>query len=212
MGRLSTVLLMIFSGTLALTLLDNATQAFNILLLSGAGSGSIYLLRWFWWRINAWTEIIAMIVASIVAIILVLFIPDESVAWGVLDGFTVKLLFAVFCTSVAWITATFLFPPESNKTLRNFYRLTHPGGPGWAKVVREAVAEGDDIDIKDRGQAWEMLIQILCVFMGCIVIYSMLFSIGSYVYGNYLTGAVLSVVSCGGIIFLFKSFGKLRAN
>jgi Na+/proline symporter len=212
MGRLSTILLMVFSGTLALTLLDNATQAFNILLLSGAGSGAIYLLRWFWWRINAWTEISAMIVASAVAIILVLFVPDESVAMGVLDGFTVKLLFAVACTTVAWITATYIFRPESAKTLRTFYRLTHPGGPGWSKVVKEAVAEGDDIDIKDRGQAWEMPIQILCVFIGCIVIYSMLFSIGSFVYGNLLTGIILAAVSCAGTVFLFKSFSKLRAN
>jgi len=211
-GRLSTILLMVFSGTLALTLLDNATQAFNILLLSGAGSGAIYLLRWFWWRINAWTEIIAMIVATFVALILVLFVPDESVATGVLDGFTVKLLFAVCCTTIAWLSATFLFPPESTKTLRSFYRLTHPGGPGWSKVVREAKADGDEIDIRDRGHAWEMPIQILCVFIGCVVIYSMLFSIGSYVYGNFWTGVILSAVSLGGTAFLFKSFEKLRAD
>lgn len=212
MGRISTVLLMILSGALALTLLDNATQAFNILLLSGAGSGAIYLLRWFWWRINAWTEIIAMFVASGIAVILVVFVDDQAVAYGVLDGFTVKLLFSVGCTTVVWLLATFLFRPESVETLREFYRLTHPGGPGWRKVVKEAVADGDDIDAKDRGQAWEMPIQILCVFAGCLVIYSLLFSIGSFVYGNLLVGTVLAAVSVGGTVFLFKSFGKLRAN
>ena len=212
MGRISTILLMVLSGGLALTFLDNATQAFNILILSGAGSGAIYLLRWFWWRINAWTEITAMIVASTIAIILVLFVDDQKMAYGVLDGFTVKLLINVGCTTTTWILATFLFPPESTETLRSFYRLTRPGGPGWKKVVSEAVAEGDYIDIQERGQAWEMPIQLLCVFIGCVVVYSMLFSIGNFVYHRPLAGALLAAVAAGGTIFLFKSFNKLRAN
>ena len=212
MGRLSTVVLMVLSGALALTLLDNATQAFNILILSGAGSGAIYLFRWFWWRINAWTEIMAMIVASTIAVILVLFVEDETMAFGVLDGFTVKLLFNIICTTATWLLATFLFRSESKETLREFYRLTRPGGPGWSKVVREAVADGDDIDIQDRGRAWEMPIQVLCVFIGCVVIYSMLFSIGSFVYFEPVRGFVLAAIALAGIVFLFKSFSKLRAN
>jgi Na+/proline symporter len=212
MGRISTILLMVFSGGLSLTLLDNATQAFNILILSGAGSGAIYLLRWFWWRINAWTEIMAMLVASTIAIILVLFVNDESLAVGALDGFTVKLLINVGCTTVTWLLVTFLFPPEPKQTLRDFYRLTQPGGPGWKKVVKEAIAEGDNIDIEERGQAWEMPIQILCVFTGCLVVYSMLFSIGNFVYLRPQLGFILAAVSAGGIVVLFKSFSKLRAK
>jgi Na+/proline symporter len=212
MGRLSTVVLMVLSGTLALTLLDNATQAFNILILSGAGSGAIYLFRWFWWRINAWTEIMAMIVASTIAVILVLFVEDKTMAFGVLDGFTVKLLLNIVCTTATWLLATFFCRPESKETLRNFYRLTRPGGPGWSKVVREAVADGEDIDIQDRGKAWEMPIQILCVFIGCVVIYSMLFSIGSFVYSEPLRGSVLGAIALAGTVFLFKSFSKLRAE
>jgi len=212
MGRISTILLMVLSGVLALTLLDNATQAFNILILSGAGSGAIYLFRWFWWRINAWTEIMAMLVASTIAIILVLFVDDESLAVGALDGFTVKLLINVGCTTATWLLATFLFPPEPKQTLRNFYRLTRPGGPGWKKVVQDAIADGDDIDIEQRGQAWEMPIQILCVFTGCLVVYSMLFSIGNFVYQRPQLGFVLAAVAAGGIVVLFKSFSKLRAK
>ena len=79
-GRISTVLLMILAGLLSLFFLEDATQAFNILLLSGAGSGLIYLLRWFWWRINAWTEIVAMIVATVSAILLVFFVDDMWLA------------------------------------------------------------------------------------------------------------------------------------
>lgn len=212
MGRISTVVLMVFAGILSLTLLDNATQAFNILLLSGAGSGAIYILRWFWWRINAWTEIVAMVVATVVGIILVVFVDDATVATETLDGFTMKLLIAVTCTTIAWISTTFLTKPETQETLRSFYRLTRPGGPGWAKVIREAEADGDMIDEENDGKPWEMPIQILLVFIGCVVVYSSLFSIGSFLYGNLLTGGILFVVAIIGMWFLFKSFGKLRAN
>lgn len=212
MGRISTVVLMVFAGILSLTLLDNATQAFNILLLSGAGSGAIYILRWFWWRINAWTEIVAMIVATVVGIILVVFVEDATVATETLDGFTMKLLIAVSCTTIAWLSTTFLTKPETQETLRSFYRLTRPGGPGWAKVIREAEADGDMIDEENEGKPWEMPIQILLVFIGCIVVYSSLFSIGSFLYGNMLTGGLLFIVAIVGMVFLFKSFGKLRAN
>jgi len=212
MARISTVVLMVLSGALALTILDNATQAFNILLLSGAGSGAIYLFRWFWWRINAWTEIVAMIVATINAFILVLVVDDADLATRVLDGFTVKLLIAVGITTFAWILTTYLTKPESKETLRSFYRLTRPGGPGWKKVVAEARAEGDMIDEKDHGRAWEMPIQILCVFIGIVVVYSSLFAIGNLLYGNALAAVGLFVTAAVGTFFLFKFFGKLRAD
>ncbi len=212
MARISTVVLMVLSGALALTILDNATQAFNILLLSGAGSGAIYLFRWFWWRINAWTEIVAMIVATINAFILVLVFDDADVATAVLDGFTVKLLIAVGVTTIAWLLATFLTPPESKETLRNFYRLTRPGGPGWKKVITEARSEGDNIDEKDHGRAWEMPIQILCVFIGIIVVYSSLFAIGNILYGNMPIAIVLFALAAVGTFLLFKFFSRLRAE
>lgn len=212
MGRISTVVLMVFAGILSLTLLDNATQAFNILLLSGAGSGAIYILRWFWWRINAWTEIVAMIVATVVGIILVVFVDDATVATETLDGFTMKLLIATSCTTIAWLSTTFLTKPETQETLRSFYRLTRPGGPGWKKVIMEAEADGDMINEENEGKPWEMPIQILLVFIGCVVVYSCLFSIGSFLYGNMMTGALLLIVAIIGTVFLFKSFGKLRAN
>lgn len=212
MGRISTVVLMVIAGTFALTIMDNATQAFNILLLTGAGSGAIYLLRWFWWRINAWTEIATMIFATIQALILVLGVPDEAVSTAVLDGFTIKLLIAVTGTSIVWIATTLLTRPERKETLRHFYRITRPGGPGWKRVIEEARAEGDLIDEQDHGKKWEMPLQILCVFIGCVVIYSFLFAIGSFVYKNVITGLILSVVATVGAYFLFKSFNYLRAD
>jgi Na+/proline symporter len=212
MGRITTVTLMVIAGTFALTFLNNATQAFDILLLSGAGSGAIYLLRWFWWRINAWTEIVAMIFATVTAVILVFFIPDEAVTTAVLDAFTVKLLIAVAGTTVVWLVTTFLTRPETRETLQKFYQLTHPGGPGWKKVVEEAKSENIDIDGKEAGMRWEMPQQILLVFVGCIVIYSSLFSIGSFVYNNTLTGIILGVVAAIGTVFLFRILGTLRVD
>jgi Na+/proline symporter len=231
MGRISTVVLMVLAGAVSLLFLEDATQAFNILLLSGAGSGLIYLLRWFWWRINAWTELVAMIVATVNAVVLVFWVNDLWLAQmfsGIyplpagyadmgakaLSGtvFPIKLLIALGITTIAWVATTLLTKPESNETLRAFYRLTRPGGPGWKKVVEEARGEGDLIDEKDHGKAWEMPIQVLLVFVGCMAIYASLFSIGSFVYGRSLMGSVMGAVALIGTYILFKSFGKLRAD
>ena len=211
-GRLTTILLMIIGGTFALTILNNATQAFDILLLSGAGSGAIYLLRWFWWRINAWTEIAAMIFATVMAIILVFVIPDEAVTTAVLDAFTVKLLIAVGGTTIVWLLATFLTKPETNEILQKFYRLTHPGGPGWKKIVLEAASEGININEKEEGRKWELPKQILLVFIGCITIYSSLFSIGSLIYGEKINSIIYLAISAAGAFFIFKLLRTLRLD
>ena len=211
MGRITTVLLMVLAGTLALTILDNATQAFNILLLTGAGSGAIYLLRWFWWRINALTELVAMVVATVVAFVLVLFVEDETMATDILDGFTMKLLFTVGIVTVSWLGTTLLTKPEDKAVLRRFYKLTKPGGPGWKKVVDEAIADGDPCD-DGEGVAWQMPRQILLIFVGSTVIYASLFAIGGLVYGNLTQGVVLGTVAAVGTYMLFTLMKKLKLD
>lgn len=212
-GRITTVSLMVIAGLLALFFLNNATQAFDVLLLSGAGTGAIYLLRWFWWRINAWTEIAAMIAATVSAIVLVFLIPDDVVQFWVLDVFTSKLLIAVVITTIVWILTTYLTKPESKETLRTFYKRTRPGGPGWKKVVDEATRDGVTIiDEKDLGRKWEMPLQILSVFIGIVAIYSSLFSIGSFIYGKPALGILLGLIAALGTVFLFKNFEKLNAD
>lgn len=211
LARISTVVLMIFAGLVALFFLDNATQAFDILLLSGAGTGAIYLLRWFWWRINAWTELIAMIVATIMAVVMVFVVPEGVLATDILDHNTVRLLITVAITTVTWILVTLITTPENTETLRAFYKLTHPGGPGWKKVIAQAEKEGVRI-VKDEGKAWEMPLQILCVFIGTIVIYSMLFAIGNILYGEYLYAIILFGIVVVGTVLLFKFFGKLKTD
>jgi solute:Na+ symporter, SSS family len=208
-ARLTTILLMIIAGVFSLTFMNNATQAFNILLLSGAGSGAIYLLRWFWWRINAWTEVVAMIVATVVAVILVFFVEDDAVRTTILDGFTVKLLLATGITTFAWLTTALLTRPEPQQTLENFYLLTHPGGPGWKKVVEKAAVKGINITKKDH-KRWEMPVQLLFVFLGCLIIYCALFSIGNFVYGNNLAGITLGGIAITGTFLMFRYFHRLR--
>jgi SSS family solute:Na+ symporter len=211
MGRLSTVLLMILAGTLSLTVLDNATQAFNILLLTGAGSGAVYMLRWYWYRINAITEIVTMVVATICAIILVLFVEDASVATEILDGFTVKLLITIVIVTISWIVSTLFTQPEDKEVLRKFYKLTKPGGPGWKKVVEDAKADGEPCD-DGEGIGWQMPKQILLVFIGCVTIYASLFGIGGLVYGNIMQGVILLAVATVGAISLFKIMAKLNLD
>jgi uncharacterized sodium:solute symporter family permease YidK len=211
-GRITTVTLMVIAGTFALTFLNNATQAFDILLLSGAGSGAIYLLRWFWWRINAWTEIVAMIFATGLAVILVFVVPDESVVTTNLDAFTVKLLIAVTGTTIVWLVTTFVTRPELMETLYEFFQKTHPGGPGWKKVVRQAASEGRNIDEKEAGKKWEMPQQLLMVFFGLVAIYGSLFSIGSFVYGDTMVGIIAACIAMVGTIMLFRLLERLRVD
>ncbi len=205
LGRVATVILMIFSAFLALTVLENATQAFDILLLSGAGSGAIYLLRWFWWRINAWTEIAAMISATVVAFILVFFVPNESVATALIDGSTIKLLIAVTITTIVWILATFLTKPESEEVLINFVKTVHPGGPGWKKVVELS----GDTSIETQ-KKWDLPYSLLNVFLGCVAIYSALFSSGYFIYGNVAFGLLLGSIFFFSVFLMIKTWPKLN--
>ena len=207
-GRLTTVVLMVLAATFSLTILKNATQAFDILLLSGAGTGAIYLLRWFWWRINALTEIVAMVVATVLALVLVLGVNPESLENSFLDVFSTRLMISLLGVSAAWILTTLLTKPEEVSTLRNFYKRIQPGGPGWKKVVDDARAEGVELE-RAPGEAWQMPLQILLVFIGCLVIYFSLFGIGSFIYGNIGIGILLLSVAAIGTYFLFTNLAKL---
>lgn len=192
-GRISTFLLMVIAGAMALTILENATQAFNILLLSGAGTGAIFLARWFWWRINAWTEIVAMIVATINALVLVLLVPEGALANALFDDFTTKLLLAVGITSVVWIITTLITEPEDDGVLQRFVQKVRPG-IGWKKFEYDG----------SKGFG----LSILSVFIGCIGVYSALFGIGNIIYGKYGLAVILLAVFAlcvWGIIKSWKS-------
>ena len=210
MGRISTVALMFLSAWMALTVLENATQAFDLMLLSGAGTGAIYLLRWFWWRINAWTEIVAMISATITAFILVFGVDNEAIATTLIDGSTVKLLIAVTITTVVWVVTTFLTRPEPSEVLIRFYQTTHPGGPGWQKIVDEAKALG--VELNPDGKAWDLPLSLLNVLLGTVGIYSALFAIGAFVYGNLIVGFSFLTVFLAMIYLIFTLWSKLSMD
>lgn len=188
-GRVSTVLLMLFAAMFALAL-SNALQAFGILLQIGAGTGLIFILRWFWWRINAWTEISGMVISFIVAIVLEVIAPE-------LVPSNYKLLVGVGITTMGWLTVTFLTQPETEDTLRGFAKHVNPT-IGW-KNYRSA----------DTAVIGNLPLQILGMFLGCVVVYTALFATGSFVYGNTTLALILtavSVTSIGALVSLWKRF------
>ena len=203
-GRVSTVLLMVLASLFALWL-QNALQAFQILLQIGAGTGLLFILRWFWWRINAFSELAAMIVSFLVAVYLELVHPALFPAAPL--GPTVKLLMGVGITTAAWIAVTFATRPTDEETLRRFYALVRPGGPGWAPVVRRAAAEGRPLEA--AGERWTVPQGILAMLAGCFAVYSALFAIGSWLYGRYLVAAVLTIVAIGASIYLVRVWGAV---
>lgn len=210
MGRWATAGLMILSAIMAMTILENATQAFDILLLSGAGSGAIYLLRWFWWRINAWTEIVAMASATIMAFVLVLLVPDAWVETTLLDAAAVKLLIAVSFTSLVWIATTYLTKPESMETLIRFYQQVQPGGPGWKKVID--AAEKQDILFSEEQKGWDLPQSLLSVALGTLGIYAALFSTGNFIYGKWAWGLGLMFISLTSSFLVIRIWRQLKIN
>ncbi len=192
-GRVSTAVLMIIAGAMALTFLENATQAFNILLLSGAGTGAIFLLRWFWYRINAWTEVVAMVVATINAFVLVLVVPEGTLGSDVLDEFTAKLLLATVITSVVWIVTALITRPEEDEVLEKFVEKIRPS-LGWKKFGNQPMGK--------------FTFNIVSVFVGSIGVYAALFSIGNLIYGNYLLFGVLLAVFASCVFVIFRLWKK----
>ena len=209
-GRLSTVLLMIFSALFALVL-QNALQLFDIILMFGAGTGLIFILRWFWWRINAWSEISAMFVSGIVSMLIAFTSLGETLfgAEGMLPSWS-KFPLIVLITSIVWIVVTFITQPEDSDVLEKFYKKTQPGGPGWDKIVNEANASGKNI--VDTKEGWSVPSGILAMLVGCVLIYSVMFTTGNFIYGNYTNAFVLLGVSVISGLILIKLWKKIKAT
>lgn len=216
-GRLCTVLLMLLAGVLAY-FLESASQTFDLLLLSGAGTGAIYILRWFWWRINAVTEVVAMFGAIGVGVGFMLVFGTEAEAlayegkWFSLGGRTVRLLLAIGINTAIWVTTAFLTKPENKATLYEFYRKTKPGGPGWAKLRAMAKEDGVAIEDDNESKAWKLPYEVLCVFLGTIMIYSCLFAIGTFIFGNIFAGLVLTLISVACCYIIFNIFSQLCSD
>lgn len=218
-GRFSTITLMIFSVLLALVL-QNALQAFQYLLMIGAGTGLIYILRWFWWRINVYSELSAMIAAGLFSLVFILIenfgiteLQGEKISvLGVVMTATywniIKFTAIVFLTTISWITVTYLTKPTNEDTLRNFYKKIRPGGPGWRAIVDRATREGVEL-IKEKDLKWDVPTGILCMILGCLLIYSTLFAIGNFIYGNSLIAIIFISTAVVSALILARLWKKL---
>ena len=183
-GRVFTIISIILGAGLGL-MLTSAGEAFTLLLMIGSGTGLIYILRWFWWRINAYTEIVAMISSIFIA-------GYFNFGNSNLEGWE-KIVIGALITTVFWLVATFFTPPDDDQTLRKFVEKVNPGGPGWTKYSSGIIS-----------QPWPVPRGILCMVLGCIAVYSTLLGVGQLIYGQSLGYSMI------GISFV-ASFGLFRA-
>ena len=183
-GQLSTAALMILSAFVALNL-QNAKQLFDVILMFGAGTGLLFMLRWFWWRINAWSEISAMVISGVVSIILV-FTPLGELLFGpqgVLPAYW-QYPFIVALTTLGWIGVTYLTPPEDEQLLRRFAQTLELSGSGRIKKGIQAT------------------------LLGCVLVYGLLFSTAKVLYGEYVEAAILIVIAFSAGYLLRKTLYK----
>ena len=182
-------------------------QAFAILLQIGAGTGLLFILRWFWYRINIYSEISAMIISFLVAFYLQIIHPRIGFDPISTEG---QLILGVAITTFSWILITYLTPEEDKEVLRDFYKKIQPGGKGWKKVVDQA--KDDGIDLIGKKEAWDVPTGILCMVLGCFFIYSILFSIGYLLYSEYTFAIILLTVSIVSLFFLQKAWKRLKMH
>jgi len=211
-GRLSTIVLMLLSTLLAL-LLQNAIQLFNLLLVFGAGTGLIFILRWFWWRINAWSEIAAMISSGLISLLLA--IPSTGIKeafFGIGGAFPAwaEFPFVVSSTTLVWLFTTLSTPSETKEVLRSFYTKIQPGGPGWEKVIHDANKE--NIDLTNGEKGWTVPSGIIAVLLGCSMIYSIMFATGYFIYEDYQFAIPLTAIGLVSSYFLIKTWKKIRVR
>ena len=206
-ARVSTVALIVLSSFVGLQL-ETAMQAFQILLQIGAGTGLVFLLRWFWWRINTWSEISAMVISFLVAVYFgFLHTPLGFTKWDP----SAELVVGVAVTTVGWLVVTFLTPPVDTETLKDFHTRIQPLGKGWEAVVPRKRGPAQDGDV-DTGQGGELAAGLLSWFLGCVMVYAALFGTGFLLYGNMvwgLAGLILATVAGWGVLKLLPRVGFL---
>ena len=193
-GRLSTVLLYVVAALLSLTM-SSAQQAFQVLLSIGAGTGLLYIARWFWWRVSAWCEIVAMVMSLVTSLAVPYFMPDA--------GFATTTIVQVGITTVAWLVTAFVGPVTDRATLIAFVQKVKPVGSGWADIRKAAGISDAEVAQENRvGAAFVGWIA------GCVVIWSSLFAIGNFLYAagdsTRMTSALLltGVFVVSGLVLL----------
>ena len=168
-ARLATALTLVLS-LVATQFMDQISHAWQFLLMLGAGTGLVYILRWYWWRVNAWSEVSAMTAALVVSLTLRAFIDSSTPA-----GFALSLIITTAATTVVWLAVTMLTRPEPRATLDAFYRKVRPAGPGWGVVARESGIEPVRGELGRNALAW---------VAGVVMVYSIMFATGSLIFHN----------------------------
>jgi Na+/proline symporter len=175
-GRIATVILFVGSSAMVFAL-DTAKDSFDVIMQVGAGTGLIYLVRWFWWRVTAWCEIVAMI-SSFGMSLLFLILKKNGMAPGTYQ----QLLITIAVTTVLWVATAYLGPRTSNEALVRFYHKVRPAGPGWQRIRAIAGVTAAEAAADSEAAAFPM--SLLGWFAGCITIWSALFTVGNFLYGR----------------------------
>jgi len=196
-GRLVTALLMLVAALVTLVL-ESARGSFNLLLSIGAGTGLLYLLRWFWWRINAWSEIAAM-VSSFGLALVVFYMERQGTAWPS----HITLMATVAITTIVWMGVAYLTEPTDNATLQKFYRLARPAGPGWAAVRRQCGDLAPLDSLNTAFAAWGL---------GCVLVYSALFGTGHFLLGHTTSAAISGAIFVTSVVMLRRLWPSLWTN
>ncbi|HWW01183.1 MAG TPA: sodium:solute symporter family protein [Candidatus Acidoferrum sp.] len=201
-GRLATVGLFVCAGALTF-LLDTAKDAFDIILQIGAGTGLLYLLRWFWWRINAWCEVVAM-VSSFATSLVFLLLHKNGIGTAV-GGLNLDLPITILVTTICWVSTAFLGPQTDKRTLTDFYRKVRPFGPGWRRIRVEAGISEQEA----RATHENIPLALLGWVAGCTVIWSGLFMVGNFLYGRSTVALLLLAVFAVGSLALVGVINRL---
>ena len=198
-----TVLLMIVS-LIVTRYMDSIGGAWKLLLVTGAGTGTVLLLRWFWWRINAWSEVSAMITAAVVSIFL-----QKGLQWDSDNprDFAYIMLVTVGITTLIWVVVTLMTSPEPAEKLIAFYRRVRPEGPGWTEIAREA-------GLAESHAQGRLSLQFVNWILGVALIYGSLFGIGKLIFKEWGTGLLYLLVAivAGALISRNLSRGEMAAD
>jgi SSS family solute:Na+ symporter len=198
-SQVVTVALMFVSIYVTLHL-SSIEQAWKLLIVTGAGTGSVLLLRWFWWRINAWSEVSAMVVAAAVSLYLQLVVGWDS---DRPRDFAHLMLVTVGATTVGWLAVTWLTRPEPDDALRRFYRQVRPHGPGWTPIA----ASMEPLDIPGS-----LRVEIVNAIVGCVMVYAALFGVGELLLRSAVVGAVLLLVSAAAAAVISRNHRRDAAH